>query len=112
MRSFHYRLKILIVVSSTITGCADPSVNHSIPDCCASGALCCGAIDVFTQTTLTFSGATGSSSSYTIAGNTYHYPNDGGAPTTFTIADTVLTLSQQQTASNGGCLIVTTLLRN
>ena len=100
-------------IGLVVTGCTNPSTNHSTTNCCDSGsALCCGYIE-FTSTTMTSSGVTGSrSSSYTINGNTYNYPSDGGVPTIFTIADTILTLSYQQTVNNGNCLIVTTYTKN
>ncbi len=95
-----------------VSGCADPLANHST-NCAAGGALCSGAIVEFTRTTMTSTGVTGTNSSaYTISGNTFNYPSDGGVPTSFAIAGNTLTLSQQQSASNGGCLIVSTYTRN
>lgn len=91
-----------------VTGCTDTLGNSSRPDCCGTGELCCGTIE-FTQTTMTSSGVTGTrSSTYTINGNTFNYPTDGGVPTIFTIVDTILTLTFQHRPIDGNCLIVST----
>jgi hypothetical protein len=96
----------------TVTGCKDTALNRVTADCCAPGGLCCGTI-VFTQTTMTTSGIVRTSTTnYEMSGNSFHYDSDGGVPTYFTVTDSTLTLSYQETVDNGNCLIVSTYVRN
>lgn len=99
-------------ISLVVTGCTDNSLNHNVPDCNIPGALCWGSLN-FTSTTMITTSILGTNSSnYTINGNSFNYPSDGGVPTTFTVVDTVLTLTYQQKVSDGNCHIVSTYIKN